>query len=264
MKKIFTVCLLALACSVAVSKPKTEPPKPTYAVWKIDNEEYLEGANTERIRPIASMTKMMTALVVLRSGIDLREIVTITGPEGSRYIRPGMKMSREQLIELTLVSSDNLASRTLAETYPGGYNQFISDMNTTASMLGMASTHYEDSTGLTPKNVSTPSDLKTLALATKPWGVFTLAANTSRFITDATVTVKNTLRNVSINSGNTNRQMIGVVDIVGAKTGFTSAAGHCLTMLYNSNGSQYLLVVMGSKSRNELYNLVKQIVDRTK
>jgi D-alanyl-D-alanine endopeptidase (penicillin-binding protein 7) len=167
-----------------------------------------------------------------------------------------MVVTRAELIDLALVASDNLASRTLAETSGVSYDQFIISMNETAARLGMVNTTYADSTGLLSSNVSTASDIKLLVQETERWRVFhnTAMAPTSTIA----VRVKNKVREVTFN--NTNR-FAGQLNLIGAKTGTTRAAGKCLTMYFVENGQRYVLVVMGARSSDQRHKMVTKLID---
>jgi len=151
------------------------PIKATSAlVVDIDSNEVLYSQNANEIRPLASVTKLMTALVLIKSGVNLDEKVAITQEDvyNTRYssmrsrLRPGMQFTRRELLVLALMASENRAAAILARTtFPGGLDEFITAMNSTAFGLGMTNTHYADPTGLLAENVSTASDLLLLAKA---------------------------------------------------------------------------------------------------
>lgn len=260
--KIWLV-LLALFSGLAVGQPRRATEPVSYALINIDTNEQIISLNDSNVRPIASMTKLMSALVVLQVGLDLDEIVTVTGPERSQIIRRGMKMTRGQLIELSLVSSDNLATRTLAETYPGGYNAFIEKMNETASMLGMENTRFSDATGLLAANISNTHDMIKLVSVLTPWDIFTHAANKIRVVATALTPQKRGDREVTVVANNTNN-FVGKLDIIAAKTGYTTRAGRCLTMMFNKNGNRYLLVVMGATNPQHRTRIVNQMLESIK
>jgi D-alanyl-D-alanine carboxypeptidase len=134
-------------------------------------------------------------------------------------------------------------------------------MNRTAADLGMSNTHYDDATGLLGSNISTAEDIRKLVLAVSPLAIITQAANTARLAFSVSVPRRNKAREVVVQGSNTNN-FVGKLDIIAAKTGYTSRAGRCLTMLFNYNGSKYLLVVMGAKSTQHRSMIVNELIDK--
>lgn len=235
----------------------------SYLLYNIDKNQYITSSNENVVRPIASITKLMSAIVTLRKNLDLDEVLTVTGVERSSRISRGMKLTRKHLLELALISSDNLATRTLAETYPGGYEQFISDMNATADEFGMLETRYDDSTGISGSNISSVDDIRKLATAASAFNIITVASNTVQYVIEGFYSTKNKPRTVKIQGNNTNF-FAGKLDIVTAKTGFTSQAGKCLTMVFKHNGVNYLLVVMGAQTSEQRKQMVEILIDKIK
>ena len=135
-----------------------------YVVNPATNQVVLQK-NARSVLPIASITKLMTAMVVLESGSSLKEVLTISEEDidyikgtGSR-LTIGTQLTREEMLQLALMSSENRAASALARYYPGGRSAFIDAMNIKAHLLGMTNTRFYDSSGLTPRNVSTSVDL---------------------------------------------------------------------------------------------------------
>jgi len=262
VKNIFIAALLTVCTTVYAGKKVQAPViKPAYAIWNVDTGTLIDSSDSGSVRPIASITKMMSAFVVLNSDLNMDELLLVTGPEKSRYIRRGMLITRAKLIELSLVSSDNLAARTLAETHPAGYHTFIDLMNETAKNLGMQDTYYADSTGLLGTNRSTLGDLNKLVLATQNFPVYRLAANTQQLFVETITAVKNGAKKFYITGKNTN-PFTGKLDIISAKTGYTSAAGRCLTMLINKDGTRYLLIVLGASTPEQRKKMVQGLLDK--
>lgn len=252
--------------ATAAPRGKTQPVKvepPSYAIWNVDQDSLIKAANEDLVRPMASITKLMSAYVTITGGLDQDEELVVVGKEGSLKIRQGMKLSRYQLIELALVSSDNLAARTLAETYPGGYSEFIDAMNQTAADLGMTNTKYIDATGLLAENISSTDDIRKLVLAASPLGLVNMAANAVKIEVKATVVKKNKAAPVIVQGSNTN-YFAGKLDLIAAKTGYTSKAGRCLTMLFSQGGTKYLLVILGAQSNEQRRKMVEQLIDTIK
>ncbi len=133
--------------------------------------EILYGKNATTIAPIASITKLMTAMVVLDANLDPDEKIQITQDDidllrGSHSrLRVGAVLTRDELLRLALMASENRAASALGRSYPGGLDAFVRAMNLKAQLLGMSGSHFDDSTGLSSTNVSTAEDLATLVRA---------------------------------------------------------------------------------------------------
>ena len=205
------------------------------------------GKDVNTVRPIASITKLMTAMVVLDAGLDLDEQLTITSADrdlirmtGSR-LGVGATLSRRELILLALMSSENRAATALGRTYPGGMEAFVAQMNAKAKALGMASSSFADPAGLRAENVSTASDLAKMVAA----------AGGYPLITQATTTVRHEVRPYAskgpLNYGNTNRLLKNENwDIALSKTGYINEAGRCLVMRANIEGEDVSIILLNS------------------
>ncbi len=136
-----------------------------------DTNEVLVSKNSDAVLPIASITKLMTALVVTEASLPLDETLTISQEDvdtekGSRSrLRVGTQLTREEMLHLALMSSENRAAHALGRAYPGGLSAFVQAMNAKAALLGMTDTHYVEPTGLSSKNQSSAKDLATLVKA---------------------------------------------------------------------------------------------------
>lgn len=259
MRIIIGLLLLAISISVGATTKKSVPPKvtPSYMLLNLDTGLIVDSYNEHEVRSIASITKLMTVLIVLRSNLRLDELLTVVGSESSKHISRGMRVTREHLIELALISSDNLATRTLAENFPGGYSQFIDQMNDTATQLQMSNTRYRDSTGLLADNRSSANDLLKLLNELENLPLYRMAANARNIIFDA-IGIKKPVRV----TGNNTNLYAGKLDILVAKTGFTNSAGRCLTMLFVHNNTRYFLVVMGASSAEHRRKIVDSLLDK--
>jgi D-alanyl-D-alanine endopeptidase (penicillin-binding protein 7) len=205
------------------------------------------GKDVDTVRPIASITKLMTAMVVLDAGLDLNEKLTITKADrdlirmtGSR-LSYGATLSRRELILLALMSSENRAATALGRTYPGGMDTFIAQMNKKARALGMKNSRFADPAGLNSGNVSTANDLAKMVAA----------AGTYPLITQATTTLRKEVRPYArkgpLNYGNTNRLLKNAKwDIELSKTGYINEAGRCLVMQANIEGEDVSIVLLNS------------------
>ena len=200
------------------------------------NGKIYDSQNIDEVRPIASITKLLTILVVLDAKQDLTEVLTLTTKLRDKLPRKNQKVTRRALIEMALVSSDNRASLTLCENYPNGYDACIAAMNNKAKLLGMINTSVVEPTGLDRNDVSTARDLITLArdaMTYKEVTEFSKEYQVKILVNDSWVSFTNTNPLVEKNH-----------NIVVSKTGWTFPAGGCLIMTINDR----IIIVLGSRS----------------
>lgn len=203
--------------------------------------------NGQDKRPIASITKVMTAMVFLEDNPDLSRVVTIQRSDvyaaSTTYLRANERLTVNNLLHLALIASDNAAARALARISHGGSAAFIERMNEKALELGLESTTFADPSGLNPDNISSAYDLSRL---------ISLAAADDRIapiMRTVEYEVATSRRKFSIHS--TNRLLLGgEVDVMGGKTGFISKAGYCLATLLRlpQSNQQIAVVVLGATS----------------
>lgn len=206
----------------------------TAQAWVIADEhgQIILGNNTNEIRSIASITKLMTAMVVLDSGQELNQVI-------SKKIF-GVNLTRRQLIELAIVKSDNQAAYTLCEFYVNGLKGCIEAMNNKAKELGMENTQFTDPTGLHHTNVSTAEDLIKMVRAASYYYAIQEDSNKK-------VVVWKFSKNRVITFGNTN-PMAGNVEFKVSKTGWISKAGGCIVMMVETHLGPRTIIVLGSQS----------------
>lgn len=182
-------------------------------------------------RPIASITKLMMAMVVLDSGLPLSQPITITSADrdtikgtGSR-LRYGATLTREDMLRLALLASENRAANALARNYPGGRSAFVAAMNAKARDLGMVRSHFAGPAGLDPANVASARDLVKMVRAAQEYALIR-EATTTAFMTVHPFAGRGGLR-----FGNTNRLVRRDTWEIGlSKTGYINEAGRCLVM----------------------------------
>jgi D-alanyl-D-alanine endopeptidase (penicillin-binding protein 7) len=204
---------------------------------------------------IASISKLMTVYTVLNANQNLDEILSVQTRLGNHTrLSPGMKLSREDLIKLALIHSDNLAAHTLAENYPGGYDKFIYAMNVNAKNMLMENTVFHDPTGLDAGNRSTMKDIIFLTNAASQFPLVREAAQSDKVVVSA-----NKNQRTYVISARPTSTFFGKEGIVTIKTGFTNAAGFCITMLISKENKLYNLVILGARSSQER----KRIIERT-
>jgi serine-type D-Ala-D-Ala endopeptidase (penicillin-binding protein 7) len=209
-----------------------------------DTDEVLFEKNPDAVLPIASITKLMTALVTLDAGLPLDEELVVTRSDrtidrvASRLV-PGVKLTRDQALHLALMSSENHAAQLLGRTYPGGVPAFVEAMNAKAQMIGMHDSRFADPTGLSPENRSSPGDLVRLVKAAYEYDVirdYSVSSELSLPLGKRVVRYANTNRLTS------NPHW----DIGLQKTGFISAAGRCLVMSTVVEGQRVVMVLLDS------------------
>lgn len=217
------------------------------AVASLESPEALFAKNADRVVPIASITKLMTALVVLESGESLDAWLTIVDREHDvsknaySRIRIGSELTRESLLRITLMSSENLAAHVLASHHPGGRAAFIDAMNDKAAALGMRNTRFTGPSGLSIGNRSTARDLLRLVLA----------AHDHERLRDFTTTTHYTARfrgpRYVLGYGNTNPLVSHANWPVSlSKTGYLTEAGRCLAMVTVIDGEPLAMVLLDS------------------
>ncbi|WP_097461696.1 D-alanyl-D-alanine endopeptidase [Mangrovitalea sediminis] len=194
--------------------------------------EVLYAKNPDVVVPIASVSKLMTAMVVLDAKLPLNEKLDVGKPdiEATRghfsRIRPGSIMSRKGLLKLALMSSENRAAASLARHYPGGMDAFVAAMNAKAEALGMNHSHFVEPTGLSQENVSTASDLRRMLSAAAHYPLI------HEFTTTPNELAHFKHPRYALPFYNTNPLVRGERwNISVSKTGFTDDAGRCLVML---------------------------------
>jgi serine-type D-Ala-D-Ala endopeptidase (penicillin-binding protein 7) len=274
MEKLFLLCCLTVAL-LAGTVPAGEKPTPlamqhpvvpdvptgASTLWKSLNPKQLrlesesalvvDGQDNEvyakqidEPQPIASITKLMTAMVVLDAALAPEERITITRDDrdvirysGSR-LQPGATLTRDQLLRLSLMASENRAANALARTYPGGRDAFVQAMNKKARFIGMKSSHFADPAGLDSGNVATARDMVKLVRAAQKYPLIR-EATTTRTMSVHPYKGKGELR-----FNNTNRLLKNAAwHIQLSKTGYLNEAGRCLVM-QASIGNQPLVIVL--------------------
>jgi D-alanyl-D-alanine endopeptidase (penicillin-binding protein 7) len=213
-----------------------------------DTQEVLFSKNEQAVLPIASLTKLMTGLVISEAKLPADDLITITQDDvdtekGSRSrLKVGTVLTRGELLHLALMSSENRAANALGRSFPGGLNVFVNQMNAKAQMLGMTDTKYVEPTGLSSKNQSTARDLALLVnvahgdpmlreLSTSPGYQVAVGNRTLQF-------------------NNTNRLVKNPSwDIGLQKTGYISEAGRCLVMQTKVAGRKLIMVFLDSAGK---------------
>ncbi|MEJ8838543.1 D-alanyl-D-alanine carboxypeptidase family protein [Ramlibacter sp. AN1133] len=214
-----------------------------------ESDEVLLGKNDDDVRPIASLTKLMTGLVVSEARLPLDEKITIASDDVDRIkhsssrLQVGTVLTRREALHLALMSSENRAAHALGRTYPGGLPAFVSAMNNKARQLGMLQTRYVDPTGLSSGNQSSARDLAVLAEAAYTHPLMRKYSTSRGYEIEAA-------DGRELNYVNTNRLVReGAWKIGLQKTGYISEAGQCLLVQTQVRGRNLIMVFLDSASK---------------
>jgi len=221
------------------------------AVADADTSTLLYEKNAGKVTPIASITKLMTAIVTLEAKLPLTDPVTVSEEDnddlkGTRsFLSVGTTLTREAMLHLALMASENRAAACLSRNYPGGRPAFIAAMNSKAHELGMDNTHFVSPNGLSPEDVSTALDLVKLVKAACQYPLIRTFSTDTQY--DVYVGKLGTVR---LQYGNTDR-LVGRPDwdIELQKTGFINESGRCLVMAAQVDGRRLVMVFLDSYGR---------------
>lgn len=244
------VVMLAITGSAFAQKGDLTLKSRAALIFDAQQGHAIYSKNTDTIMPIASITKLMTAMVVLDAQLPLSEEITIDSADidvlknTRSRLKVGSNLTRQQLLRLALMSSENRAAAALGRAYPGGIEAFVSAMNNKAFELGMGNSRFVDSTGLSSANVSTARDLVKMVEA----------AHFYEEIRDFSTTTTHALNSPDYRRGlkytNSNNLVSNVQWQIGvSKTGFLSAAGRCLVMQANITGKPVIIVLLDSNGK---------------
>ena len=238
---VLTAVLLLLTSSVEAQKTNTANKK-RFSIsaksWVVAdvNGKIIKGANTNDLRSIASITKLMTAMVVLDANQNLDEKIN--------------DISRRQHLRLALIRSNNDSSDLLCEHYPGGYQACVDAMNAKARSLKMRDTSFVDASGLDDDNVSTSSSLIKLVLAAQTYPLIVKSSQTPKMrikLDEGYYSYKNTNPLVS-------------KKFIVSKTGYIRAAGGCIALLMDTNKGKRVVIILGSKNTHTRIPEVRHLV----
>jgi D-alanyl-D-alanine endopeptidase (penicillin-binding protein 7) len=234
-------------------------------IYDENGKQPLHSKNADVVTPIASITKLMTAMVLLDAKLPLDEEISISPVDINRQkrtrsrTRAGMSLTRGELLKLALMASDNLSAAALARTYPGGTEAALEQMNSKARELGMNSTRFADPTGLNSGNVSTANDLVKMVRAAQGYELI------HQFTTSTSHTVE-LAGHRPMRFHNTNPLVRNTSwDIGLSKTGYISEAGRCLVMEARITEHPVIIVLLDSWGRNSRVgdaNRVKQWMEK--
>ncbi|HEU0282665.1 MAG TPA: D-alanyl-D-alanine endopeptidase [Gallionella sp.] len=237
---------LAQASAISSASPAPKLHSAIALIYDQETQRPLYTKNSDAQTPIASITKLMTAMVVLDAqqpldeevSIDVADIDTLKGTRSR--LRVGMKLTRKELLQLALMASENRAANALARTYPGGYSAAILAMNDKAHKLGMQNTRFLDPAGLNSNNVSTAHDLVKMVAAARDYTLIHQYTTTASHSVDG-------WRGREMRFVNTNPLVKNASwDIGVSKTGYISEAGRCLVMEATINQRPVIIVLLDS------------------
>lgn len=246
-KKIhsFIFCLIL----ITVTTPAQARQPVSTLIYNETTDEIVVGTGLNISRPVASITKLMTAMVSLDHDKNLQRKIKMSG---SNSIPAGM-YTREQLMTAMLVRSDNSAAEALAADYPGGRRAFIRAMNQKANNIGMTYTRFADPSGLSNQNISNVVSIS---------GLIQVAA-LYPFIKEVSVqkeiSVESKKRTIILD--NTNKPLLYDFDeIIMSKTGFTGSAGWSVALIVEKYGHRFSVVVLGAETKNKRYEIARDLI----
>jgi D-alanyl-D-alanine endopeptidase (penicillin-binding protein 7) len=233
------------ADTVALNQAKLRLASANALVLDAESDTPLYMKNPDAVQPIASITKLMTAMVVLDAALPMDEMLTLDTSDidtlkGSHSrLRMGTTLPRREMLRLALMSSENRAASALGRYYPGGTPAFVEAMNAKAKLLDMTHTHYADPTGLSSENVSTAQDLAKMVKAAAQYPEIHEFTTTGEYVLDVDGR-QHGFRNTNALVRN------GIWDIEVSKTGFIREAGRCLVMLAKVASKPVVIVLLDS------------------
>jgi D-alanyl-D-alanine endopeptidase (penicillin-binding protein 7) len=240
MRNIILLLLLTVVAGVQASEAHT------VLVYNVGTKETVLSENADVIRPMASITKLMTAMIAL-DRYELSDKLP-TGKKSSATV--------EQLLIKLLVRSDNGAAEVLARNYPQGRTAFILAMNDRSAQLGLVDTKFSDPSGLMP-NTTTAKELVKLVTASGNYNFIRRISSQPAIY--QTSQVKKKTKTVTL--ANTNNSILFEFNnILVSKTGFTNKAGRCLAMLVDKNGQEHVIIILGERTKQSRDQLARNLL----
>lgn len=213
-----------------------------------DTNEVLLNKNSKAVLPIASITKLMTGLLISEANLPMDEVLTITDEDvdtekgSSSRLRPGTQLTRGEMLHLALMSSENRAANALGRNYPGGLTAFVAAMNAKAKLLGMNDTRYVEPTGLSSQNQSSARDLALLVKTAHQVPLMRELSTSPEY--------QVAVGNRQLQYHTTNRLVLNPSwDIGLQKTGYITEAGQCLVMQAQLAGRKLIMVLLDSAGK---------------
>jgi len=258
---VVLICLLAVQTAEAKTTKHKQIPTNTMSIMHVDLEHgyIIKGQNVDRVRALASITKLMTAIVALDYTTDMDKMLPLSKLTHSKL--PRREYTRGELFHAMLIRSDNGAAETIAADYPGGRDKFISAMNERAMLMGLKNTHFNDPTGLNSGNVSTADDVAHLVVGAAYYPQIRRISTKE----ESTILIQVKRKERPVVLSNTNKVLLHEFDsILLSKTGFTNPAGFCVAILIEQqvkNETRHqVIVVMGAKNTAQRVDTVKRMM----
>ncbi len=246
IKRIIKIFLILFAYSFILTLGLSAKTKQTVTAtsWLVadGNGKIIKSVNPDDLHSIASITKLMTAMVVLDANQDLNEKIE--------------KFTRRQHIQLALIKSNNHSADLLCENYPGGTEACVNAMNTKARQIGMKDTSFVDGSGINDDNVSTSKSLVKLVLAAQHYPLIVKSSQTSL--------MKIKLKNTYLSFKNTNPLVGKHQKFLVSKTGYIKAAGGCIALLMETDKGKRAVIILGSKNTHTRIPEVRYLVRNVK
>ena len=241
-KKIFLILLASIFFTSIVGAKTKQTVTATSWLVADGNGKIIKSVNPDDLHSIASITKLMTAMVVLDANQDLNEKIE--------------KFTRRQHIQLALIKSNNHSADLLCENYPGGTEACVNAMNTKARQIGMKDTSFVDGSGINDDNVSTSKSLVKLVLAAQHYPLIVKSSQTSL--------MKIKLKNTYLSFKNTNPLVGKHQKFLVSKTGYIKAAGGCIALLMETDKGKRAVIILGSKNTHTRIPEVRYLVRNVK
>lgn len=242
-------------------------------VFDLQTGQPIYQKNADAVRSIASVSKVMTAMVLMDAGLDMREEIVLESSDfngakkAGSNLRVGDRMSRSEMMLLMLMKSENPAAKALARTYPGGFDNFIWQMNQKAQSLGMYQTSYADSSGLDPRNRSSANDLVKMMRAVNSDPRYQTVRNFST-APSYDFYINNYILGSRVYKANNTSRLVraGGHPIGMSKTGFIREAGYCYVMETHVNNRPAVVVLLGASASDSRWedanNILTQLAYR--
>lgn len=236
-------------------------------VYDLQTGKPIYTKNVDAQRSIASISKVMTSMVILDAELDMREEITLIASDlvgakqASTRLKAGDRMTRSEFLLMTLMRSENPAAKALARTYPGGYDAFIAAMNQKARDLGMYQTTFSDSSGLDPRNMSSANDLLVMMKAVNSDPRYHSIRNFSTAPTYDFYITNDISGNRTYKGNNTNRLVReGAYPIGVQKTGYIRESGYSVVMETSINSHPAIVVLLGASNSANRWSDAEQIL----
>jgi D-alanyl-D-alanine endopeptidase (penicillin-binding protein 7) len=275
LEGIVAACALFFVLAISVGFARADTVKPVFLrsssalVQDAETGDIVIDKNSDAVVPIASITKLMTAMVILDRDLDLDQRIVLSREDvdsvkGTRSrLRTGTVLTRDELLLLSLMASENRAAAALGRTYPGGMPAFVTAMNAKAAALGMEDSHFVEPTGLSPANVASARDLAKLVRAAHAYPLI------REYSTRPKARVMSFRRPLNfVNTNGLVRSSYWEIDL--SKTGYISEAGRCLVMHVRMASKDLIVVLLdswGKRSRigdaNRIRKWLEKNIERT-